>query len=570
MRAIPGNPGKKIRIGILDTGFDGRHLGIPAHLDDDPRGDAMLALRPEFDSCDQACQTGPLGPTRSGLTLGSGHGTGTIGVLAGKKIRIAENTKGVQSGVFELGAAPDATIIPVRIAPGPASLSTANLAYGIDYASRIKGCDVLSLSHGGSASMMWTDTVNAAYDRGTAIFAATGDYFPIPPYIAPVSWLNRTGIIVPSSTVYPAACRRVMGVAGVTETGKTYARPDYPRYWFNFFKPSQFTTGSFMRGSYGADGVRRSYINARESREDRNTDYVQTRRYNDLRANPISAYSPGIPWLHAAENENNTPSTVIDLDGAGTSAATPQAAAAAAHWLACHRKEIEADGGWNDWRKAESTYLAMTLSASRLNADTPVKENQKPNVYLGCGTLKAKNMLDISYQKALSIKGETLRAPYDGLTKGGGKSHRAGGHRGISMMETGVSLPPFSGETATVHRELRKSPSAPTSARYLHPISISTPNSKTVERNQCSTSISTCSSSSNSSLATTPSILPPKSPPIADSKNSFPSQTKHSSKKTHSTWPLAESSFPALTNESTLPSGPAPHGCLPTRLLRLQ
>ena len=41
----------------------------------------------------------------------------------------------------------------------------------------------------------------------------------------------------------------------------------------------------------------------------------------------LAAYTPNMPWA-----EINCP-TIVDMDGAGTSAATPQVAAAAALWL---------------------------------------------------------------------------------------------------------------------------------------------------------------------------------------------------------------------------------------------
>jgi hypothetical protein len=41
----------------------------------------------------------------------------------------------------------------------------------------------------------------------------------------------------------------------------------------------------------------------------------------------LAAYTPNMPWA-----EINCP-TIVDMDGAGTSAATPQIAAAAALWL---------------------------------------------------------------------------------------------------------------------------------------------------------------------------------------------------------------------------------------------
>ena len=98
-----------------------------------------------------------------------------------------------------LGGAPYARVVPVRVAPWVFSASTGELAYGIDYASRVKGCDVITMSHGGSPTQAWVDAVNAAYERGTAIFAAESDFFSVMPDPFP-----PRGIILPASPVYPA------------------------------------------------------------------------------------------------------------------------------------------------------------------------------------------------------------------------------------------------------------------------------------------------------------------------------------------------------------------------------
>ena len=69
------------------------------------------------------------------------------------------------------------------------------------------------MSHGGAPTEAWVDAVNAAYERGTALFAAEGDFFsampdPLPP----------NGIIIPASPMYPAAFRRVLGVTAIGKT----------------------------------------------------------------------------------------------------------------------------------------------------------------------------------------------------------------------------------------------------------------------------------------------------------------------------------------------------------------
>ncbi|OYW72051.1 MAG: hypothetical protein B7Z37_26000 [Verrucomicrobia bacterium 12-59-8] len=425
-----------IRIGILDTGFDARHVARPKHLaaganlGEQVDADAMQALRPEYDKSDPQVLRGRATP---GQSLGS-HGMGSLGLLAARPIKLVDTAKGKprvpmangSGAVVEYGAAPDAEIVPVRIAPWVASLSTANVAYGIDYASRRRQCDVISMSNGGSPSMMWADAVNAAYDRGTAIFAATGDYFawPAPGRLGRMSIVIPPLPIPPSSTVYPAGFRRVMAVAGVTASEKSYALTDWPLWFKNIFKRSNLSPHILMRGSYGADGVRRSLWDGSLSDERTKTDKAMVRRNNELRANPICAYTHAVPWLTAGKVGDRGAINQISLDGAGTSSSAPQAAAAAAHWLAMHRKEIEQADHWHDWQKAEAVYVAMVLSAQRDDPTESKPENQSPSPFKGAGVLRAASMLDITFAKAKSIQGETLSWPHNspGSCRGGTES----------------------------------------------------------------------------------------------------------------------------------------------------
>jgi Subtilase family len=142
---------RPIRIGILDDGFSVSQRGLPRHLIDDRLGDALNVPTSVSDANLQ----------KPGDT-GASHGTGTIGILAGRKVSINQTKVGGQTvAAFDgyLGGAPDSEVVAVRVAPWVFSISTANLAYGIDYASRVEHCDVLSLSHGGSPCQVWSDAV---------------------------------------------------------------------------------------------------------------------------------------------------------------------------------------------------------------------------------------------------------------------------------------------------------------------------------------------------------------------------------------------------------------------------
>jgi hypothetical protein len=138
------------------------------------------------------------------------------------------------------------------------------------------------------------------------------------------------------------------------------------------------------RGSYGADGT--STVVFRPSKK---PDESQTWRQGQLSPYPIAAYSPNIPWLSIRHTSEGPFADGVDLDGSGTSAATPQVAAAAALWLQKHREEFSAQE-WHHWQKAEAVYYALLKSADRRGRLTPDK-------YLGAGLLRARDALDLNY-----------------------------------------------------------------------------------------------------------------------------------------------------------------------------
>lgn len=368
-------PGEGIVIGHLDNGLDGRHAAAPLNL---VRGDRMANAVGLFES-EQKRSRGektdrPLPPELTGGT----HGLGTIGLLAGSWVAIDE--KAVPGGRIKgyygwLGGAPFAKVVPVRVAPWVFSASTGELAYGIDYASRVKGCDVITMSHGGAPTQAWADAVNAAYERGTAIFAAESDFFSFVP--AP---FRPNGIILPASPVYPAAFRRVLGVTGVTSEHRTYAQNSFSRL---LHSPKGLLDWAF-RGSYGADGTSTAFLRANNK-----PDPSQTKWLGQLRPHPVAAYAPNVPWLSIRKEKDTLIADGVDLDGAGTSASTPQTAAAAALWLQKHRGEFSASE-WRGWQKSEAVYHALMKTADR-------QGKAEPDGYLGVGALRANDALDLSY-----------------------------------------------------------------------------------------------------------------------------------------------------------------------------
>ena len=137
----------------------------------------------------------------AGLAYGNdqvGHGTsvaGVAGAVGNNKIGIA-------------GMNWNAKILPVRIDTSTGSIAMANVAKGIVWATD-SGAKVLNLSLGTSAdNVTLKNAINYAYDKGCAIFAATG---------------NESK----SSLNYPARYSNVLGVGSTTNGTSRVASSNY-------------------------------------------------------------------------------------------------------------------------------------------------------------------------------------------------------------------------------------------------------------------------------------------------------------------------------------------------------
>lgn len=185
--------GQKVRVGILDTGYDPDHASKPLHL--------LRELEKNF--YDEDVPDDATDPGRHAVGNQPGHGTATMALLAGNRVAVPR-------GAFNdfLGGAPHAEVVPIRIANSVVHFRTGAMAQGIDYAVAA-GCAVVSVSMGGVPTRAWAAAVNRAYEAGVAIFAAAG---------------NRFGPSPPSTIVYPARFGRVTAVCGVTADRSPYHR----------------------------------------------------------------------------------------------------------------------------------------------------------------------------------------------------------------------------------------------------------------------------------------------------------------------------------------------------------
>jgi hypothetical protein len=291
----------RTRIAHIDTGYYRAHASVPEHI--------VRHLERDFVRRDGTPHTAE-DPDNFVLGLdNSGHGTGTIGILAGGKIP-------GQGNVY-LGGAPHAEVVPLRIADSVALFRTSAFAEAIRFATAQR-CDVVTLSMGGLPSRAWTEAINEAYLAGVCIVAAAG---------------NNVNGIVTRHIVYPARYRRVIAVCGVMADGRPYVHLE------------GLTT---LEGNFGPESSMKV---------------------------AIAAYTPNIPWARYGCPD------IIRLNGEGTSAATPQVAAAAALWFEKYKKELP-----REWHRVEAVRNALFESAKDKNRDSK---------HFGRGILQARRALEV-------------------------------------------------------------------------------------------------------------------------------------------------------------------------------
>ncbi|MEQ8329360.1 MAG: S8 family serine peptidase [Longimicrobiales bacterium] len=216
---------RRTLIAHLDTGYSSRQEVRPAHM--------RTEWEMNFVEGDADSRSAEDPDNKRFLLDNSGHGTGTLSVLAGGPVP-AWNGK-------VLGGAPDADVLSLRVADSVVLLRTSAFASALRYAI-LRGCDVVTMSMGGLPSDLWRETVDWAYEAGVCVASAAGNNFKGLPT---------------KKIVYPARYGRVIAVCGVMADGRPYDDLD-----LKGIKP-------VMQGNYGPD----SKMGA-----------------------AMAAYTPNIPW----------------------------------------------------------------------------------------------------------------------------------------------------------------------------------------------------------------------------------------------------------------------------------
>lgn len=220
------------------------------------------------------------------------------------------------------GAAPHVRVVPIRVANRVVLFRNSAISAAFDYvhglcANPATSVDVITMSMGGLASQAWADAINALYDAGVVVVTAAG---------------NNFGGLPTNNIVFPARFHRVIAACGVMANHKPYA--DLPV--------------AKMAGNYGPASKMRT---------------------------ALAACTPNVPWAKFGCGK------IIDFDGSGTSAATPQIAAAVALWIAKNKSGLEALP--QKWMRVEAVRHAILGSAMSSDADRLGKGELRVQVALG-------------------------------------------------------------------------------------------------------------------------------------------------------------------------------------------
>lgn len=273
-----------------------------------------------------------------GFPFQPGHGTGTLGVLAGDYTHPDTENR-------YLGMNPYCEVLPIRASPSVIHIRTSAMANAIDYAVK-KGAKVINICMGGLPSQRWAESVNHAYEQGVIICAAAGNHFRLP-----------AGFTTPEEVVYPARFGRTIAVGAMSMSDTPNGKQYHPYITHEHNK---------MGGNHGPQV-------------------------------DISGYTPGILW---AVPQGDTANPVYTYQQAGgTSSATPQVSAAAALWYGQHRDILDALPNEERYKIVEAfRYAAQTTARKHGQEETPYLESDTAsgsrNDYFGDGAIDIARIME--------------------------------------------------------------------------------------------------------------------------------------------------------------------------------
>ncbi|MCI5745337.1 MAG: leucine-rich repeat protein, partial [Erysipelotrichaceae bacterium] len=139
---------------------------------------------------------------------GAYHGTKVAGVIAAQ----------MNNGVGITGIAPDVELLVIKCKMNDdGTLNSEDCVFGLYYAIE-RDVDIVSISIGSSDELAWDNPVKLAYESDIICVASAG---------------NSNN----STPMYPAACKKVIGVGALAEN--SYEKADYSNYgdWVDIFAP---------------------------------------------------------------------------------------------------------------------------------------------------------------------------------------------------------------------------------------------------------------------------------------------------------------------------------------------
>jgi len=333
------NKNATIKIAHIDTGYVPTHPTLPKNLKPGKSFIKGEEGKPAIDINKIV--------NRSSFLEQDYHGTSTMALLAGSEV---DDTLAYGTGSRKIGAIPFAEVHPFRVSEMVALIfvmkNTVPFMKAIDEAIKQK-CEVITISMGGLPIRGWAKAINKAYDHGITIVAAAGN-----------NWMDGVGKLAPKHVLYPSRFERV-----VTAVGACYNHEPY----------------NFKANSYSEEYM--PPVSDSSNREPMQGNFYP----KSAMKTAIAAYSPNIFWCDFEDQDETKP--MIRKNGAGTSCAAPQVAAAAALWIVRNRETLKEKGYSGSWKQVEAVKKALFESADK----TTYSEYKK---YYGNGILKAKDALE--------------------------------------------------------------------------------------------------------------------------------------------------------------------------------